>query len=97
LLTFDRSQRFAFYTTIPSFIIQLLLLFLAIYAFFTARRNPYGTTKIRGMGFEKDHELGGMSGDSRRQDSWDHEDERKSRGSPELEADGRVRVLAGKE
>lgn len=48
------TQRFAYYTTIPSLIIQILLLALALYAVFVA--GP----KSRGLRLdeEKDHELG---------------------------------------
>lgn len=51
--TLCHETRFAFYTTIPSFIIQLLLLSVALYAIIAGK-------KTRGVKIdeEKDHELG---------------------------------------
>jgi hypothetical protein len=87
-------QRVAFYTTIPSFILQLTLVLLAVYTLFAQRRNSNSVNRANSAGFrtEKDHELGGMSG---RQDSWGSEG--KERGSPELEVEGRERVVVGKQ
>ncbi|KJY01465.1 hypothetical protein TI39_contig290g00026 [Zymoseptoria brevis] len=90
--TMCEETRFAFYATIPSFILQLLLLGLAVYGLFAARRASSGASS-GGFGAKKEHELGGMAGQGR-QDSWD-EEERKERGSSEL--DGRERVRMGKE
>lgn len=76
----DNAQRFAFYTTIPVFIIQLLLVSTAVYAVASSRSNAarLGSDTEKG---QSQHELGQV-----RQASLDT----KSDGSPRSVQEARM-------